>query len=157
MLFRSLGLPVGTREPEGVHPNDDVNRGQSSNDVFPTAMHVAAAEAVLERLLPAVLGLRQTLHGKSLEFRQVVVMGRTHLMDATPLTLGQEFGGWVSQLDHGLQCIRNALAHVYELAVGGTAVGTGLGAHPRFAELVVRELVARTRIRFVSEIGRAHV
>jgi fumarate hydratase class II len=144
-----LGVAVGSRAPEAVHPNDDVNLGQSSNDVFPTAMHIAAVEGVLLRLLPAVHGLRQTLHGKSLEFRDIVKIGRTHLMDATPITLGQEIGAWVSQLDHGMQCIRNALGHVYELAIGGTAVGTGLNTHPRFAEQVVWQLAQHTRIRWV--------
>ena len=134
----------------GIHPNDDVNKSQSSNDAFPTAMHIAATEMVHLRLLPAVQKLRDTLYGKSLAFDHIVKIGRTHLMDATPLTLGQEFSGYVSQLDHGMQAIRNTLAHLYELALGGSAVGTGLNTHPEYAERVAYEIARYTGIRFVT-------
>src|SRR5215212_842925 len=117
-----------------VHPNDDVNKGQSSNDTFPTAMHVAAVIAIERELEPAVKKLRDTLQAKAKEFMHIVKIGRTHLQDATPLTLGQEFSGYVSQLDHGLKHVDGALPHLCELALGGTAVGTGLNAHPQFAE-----------------------
>jgi fumarate hydratase class II len=143
-----LGIAIGTKD--GIHPNDDVNKSQSSNDAFPTAMHIAAAEMVHLRLLPAIATLRNTLHGKSLEFDSIVKIGRTHLMDATPLTLGQEMSGWVSQLDHGLQALRNTLGHVYELALGGSAVGTGLNTHPQYAEKVAWEIARYTGIKFVT-------
>src|SRR6185503_12014466 len=109
-----------------VHPNDDVNQGQSSNDTFPTAMHVAAVIALERQLKPAVRRLRDTLDGKARKFAKIIKIGRTHLQDATPLTLGQEFSGYVSQLDHGLAHVDDALRHLCELALGGTAVGTGL-------------------------------
>jgi fumarate hydratase class II len=133
-----------------VHANDDVNQGQSSNDVFPTAMHVAAAESVVHRLEPALKALRGTLAAKAGAFAGIVKIGRTHLQDATPLTLGQEFSGYVSQLDHGLAHLADALAHVYELALGGTAVGTGLNAHPEFGDRVAAELAGLTGLPFVS-------
>ncbi len=143
-----LGGPRG--EGRLVHPNDDVNRGQSSNDVFPTAMHVAAVVGVRRRLLPALNVLRATLAAKKDEFEDVVKIGRTHLQDATPLTLGQEFSGYVSQLDHALRHIEAALAHLSELALGGTAVGTGLNAHPQFGTLVAAEISKLTGIEFAS-------
>ena len=133
-----------------VHPNDDVNRGQSSNDTFPTAMHVAAAMALVHELIPALAALRRTLAAKSRAFMRIVKIGRTHLQDATPLTLGQEFSGYVAQLDHGIAHLTAALPHLYELALGGTAVGTGLNAHPRFARLVAAELKRLTRLPFVT-------
>ncbi|HVY05949.1 MAG TPA: class II fumarate hydratase [Burkholderiales bacterium] len=133
-----------------VHPNDDVNKGQSSNDVFPTAMHVAAVTALEKTLLPALKLLRDTLAGKSAEFDDIVKIGRTHLQDATPLTLGQEFSGYVSQLDHGIAHVHASRAHLAELALGGTAVGTGLNAHPRFGERVAEVLAADTGLPFVS-------
>ena len=133
-----------------VHPNDEVNRGQSSNDVFPTAMHVAAVEAIVHRLLPALKGLRATLAEKAEGFGDIVKIGRTHLQDATPLTLGQEFSGYVSQLDHGSARIEAELPHVCELAIGGTAVGTGLNARPEFGTLVAEELARLTGLPFVS-------
>jgi fumarate hydratase class II len=126
-----LGGPVG--EGRLVHPNDDVNRSQSSNDVYPTAMNVAAVEALVRRLVPSVEALRGTLAAKSAEFDAIVKIGRTHLQDATPLTLGQEISGWVAQLDHGVAHVRAALPHLCELALGGTAVGTGLNAPPSSA------------------------
>jgi fumarate hydratase, class II len=133
-----------------VHPNDDVNKGQSSNDTFPTAMHVAALIAIERTLKPAVKKLRDTLEAKSGEFMDIVKIGRTHLQDATPLTLGQEFSGYVSQLDHGLKHLGDALPHLCELALGGTAVGTGLNAHPEFAERVAKELARLTDLPFVT-------
>ncbi|MDP2707352.1 MAG: class II fumarate hydratase, partial [Burkholderiales bacterium] len=137
-------------EQRRVHPNDDVNKGQSSNDTFPTAMHVAAVIALNGQLQPAVRKLRDTLEGKSKQFAKIVKIGRTHLQDATPLTLGQEFSGYVSQLDHGLAHVEGALPHLCELALGGTAVGTGLNAHPRFAVLVAAELAQFTGLPFVT-------
>jgi len=133
-----------------VHPNDDVNRGQSSNDVFPTAMNVAAAIAVTHDLLPALAALAATLDAKAKAFADIVKIGRTHLQDATPLTLGQEFSGYVAQLRHASAHIEAALPHVYELAQGGTAVGTGLNAHPEFGARVAAELAAATGLPFVS-------
>lgn len=143
-----LGGPVG--EGRLVHPNDDVNRSQSSNDVFPTAMHVAAVEALTDRLLPALGKLRATLARKAAEFDDIVKIGRTHLQDATPLTLGQEFSGYVAQLDHGERHIRAALPHLCELALGGTAVGTGLNAPPGYAEQAAAELSKLTGKPFVT-------
>ncbi len=133
-----------------VHPHDHVNRGQSSNDTFPTAMHVAAVIALEQDLRPAVTKLRDTLDRKAREFARVVKIGRTHLQDATPLTLGQEFSGYVSQLDHGLAHLKAALPHLFELALGGTAVGTGLNAHPLFAEKVAAEIARLTKLPFVT-------
>jgi fumarate hydratase class II len=143
---------LGGRRGEGrlVHPNDDVNLGQSSNDVFPTAMHVAAVVAIRRRLMPALAELRGTLAGKSEAFRDVVKIGRTHLQDATPLTLGQEFSGYVSQLEHAVDHIESALPHLSELAIGGTAVGTGLNTHPEFGARVAAELARLTGCDFVS-------
>ena len=125
------GGELGSKKP--VHPNDDVNKAQSSNDTFPTAMHIAAAERVTRHLLPRVAALRDTLRAKSEQFRDVVKIGRTHLMDATPLTLGQEISGWVQQLDNDIVRVNAALDGLLELALGGTAVGTGLNTHPEFA------------------------
>ncbi len=133
-----------------VHPNDDVNRGQSSNDTFPTAMHVAAVIALERAVRPALKKLRDTLDKKARRFARIVKIGRTHLQDATPLTLGQEFSGYVSQLDHGLAHLDAALPHLCELALGGTAVGTGLNAHPRFAGRVAAEIARLTRLPFVT-------
>jgi fumarate hydratase class II len=133
-----------------VHPNDDVNRGQSSNDVFPTAMHVAAALAIEHHLLPAVQQLRDTLQAKAKAFADIVKIGRTHLQDATPLTLGQEFSGYAAQLAHGIAHLGAALPHLHELALGGTAVGTGLNAHPAFAPRVAALLAACTGVPFAS-------
>ncbi|MES2561465.1 MAG: class II fumarate hydratase, partial [Pseudomonadota bacterium] len=133
-----------------VHENDDVNKGQSSNDTFPTAMHVAAVIALVKALTPSVKALRDTLDRKAREFMHIVKIGRTHLQDATPLTLGQEFSGYVSQLDHGLKHVENALPHLCELALGGTAVGTGLNAHPQFAVKVAEEIATLTGLPFVT-------
>jgi fumarate hydratase, class II len=138
---RASELLGGERgEARLVHPNDDVNKGQSSNDVFPTAMHVAAVEALHGRVMPSARALRETLAAKSAQFRDIVKIGRTHLQDATPLTLGQEFSGYVSQLDHGIAHVQGSLTHLCELAIGGTAVGTGLNAHPEFGARAAKEL-----------------
>jgi fumarate hydratase class II len=148
---RASELLGGERgEARKVHPNDDVNKGQSSNDVFPTGMSVAAVAAVEHDLLPAIRKLRDTLARKGAEFAAVVKIGRTHLQDATPLTLGQEFSGWVAQLDHGIEHVQNSLPHLAELALGGTAVGTGLNAHPEFATRVAAELARLTSLPFVT-------
>jgi fumarate hydratase class II len=133
-----------------VHPNDDVNRGQSSNDVFPTAMSVAAVEAVLSRVIPSVRELRDALAARAEAFRDIVKLGRTHLQDATPLTLGQEFSGYVSQLEHGLLHLEESLPHLGELALGGTAVGTGLNAHPEFGVRVAARLTELTGRPFTT-------
>ena len=151
MANRASELLGGGRGPEcRIHPNDDVNKGQSSNDVFPSAMHVAAARSLHHQLKPAIAALRHTLATKAEAFSGIVKIGRTHLQDATPLTLGQEFSGYVSQLDHGLEHIETALPHIYELALGGTAVGTGLNAHPEFAVRVAAELARLTGLPFVT-------
>ncbi|MFC0262920.1 class II fumarate hydratase [Fontibacter flavus] len=123
-----------------IHPNDDVNKSQSSNDTFPTAMHIAAYKIVLETTIPGVEKLRDTLKAKSEAFMDVVKIGRTHFMDATPLTLGQEFSGYVAQLDHGLKALKNTLSHLSELALGGTAVGTGLNTPKGYSELVAKKI-----------------
>ncbi|WP_367849856.1 class II fumarate hydratase [Rhodoferax sp. WC2427] len=143
---------LGGERGEGrlVHPNDDVNRSQSSNDVFPTAMHVAAVDAITHRLLPAIGKLRATLAQKSADFDGIVKIGRTHLQDATPLTLGQEFSGYVAQLDHGARHVQAALPHLCELALGGTAVGTGLNAPKGYAEAAAQELARLTGLPFVT-------
>ncbi|MEO6744757.1 MAG: class II fumarate hydratase [Caldimonas sp.] len=143
-----LGGAVG--EGRLVHPNDEVNRGQSSNDVFPTAMSVAAVRAIETHLLPALQTLRATLAAKAAAFDDIVKIGRTHLQDATPLTLGQEISGWVAQLDHGIGHALDALPHLRELALGGTAVGTGLNAHPEFGARVATELSRATGLAFVT-------
>ena len=133
-----------------VHPNDDVNMGQSSNDTFPTAMNVAATIAIQRSLKPALKKLRNTLQVKSKRFSKIIKIGRTHLQDATPITLGQEFSGYVSQLDHGLEHLDAAMSHLYEIALGGTAVGTGLNTHPRFGALAAKEIALLTRLPFRS-------
>jgi fumarate hydratase class II len=140
-----------------VHPNDDVNRGQSSNDVFPTAMHVATATGIVKYLLPALATLRATLDAKARAFADIVKIGRTHLQDATPLTLGQEFSGYVAQLEHGIAHVESALPHLYELAQGGTAVGTGLNAHPQFAARVTATIARLTGLPFVSAPNKFEV
>jgi fumarate hydratase class II len=137
-----------------IHPNDQVNLGQSTNDIFPTAMHVAAAGAVTYDLQPALRALRATLHAKSSNYADIVKIGRTHLQDATPLTLGQEVSGWVAQLDHADQAIGASLGPLYELAVGGTAVGTGLNTHPEFGDLVAARLAAETGLPLKSASNR---
>jgi fumarate hydratase class II len=148
---RASELLGGTRgEGRLVHPNDDVNRSQSSNDVFPTAMHLAAVDGLTHRLLPALIALQDTLTAKSTDFDGIVKIGRTHLQDATPLTLGQEISGWAAQLVHAERHVRAALPHLCELALGGTAVGTGLNAPAGFAEQVAAELARHTGLPLVS-------
>ncbi|HVF08067.1 MAG TPA: class II fumarate hydratase, partial [Actinomycetota bacterium] len=142
------GGDLGSKTP--VHPNNHVNMSQSSNDTFPTAMHVAAATAVVERLLPSVRALRDALATKSDEFAEIVKIGRTHLQDAVPITLGQEFSGYVAQLDAGIDRLELALPGLYELAAGGTAVGTGLNSPPGFAEAVAAEIAELTGLPFVT-------
>lgn len=142
------GGVLGSKVP--VHPNDHVNRGQSSNDTFPTAMHIAVVMELQQRLFPAVTQLRDTLAGKATEYTAVVKTGRTHLQDATPITLGQEIGAWVSQLEFGLQTVRAALPGLYDLAIGGTAVGTGLNAHPQFGARAAAYIAALTGQPFRS-------
>ena len=142
------GGVLGSKKP--VHPNDDVNMSQSSNDTFPTAMHIAAAEELVHLLVPAVTILRDSLARKSAEFASIVKIGRTHLMDAVPLTLGQEFSGYVAQLDADLKRIEMVLPDIYELAIGGTAVGTGLNTHREFAERVAAKISGYTGLPFTS-------
>ena len=133
-----------------LHPNDDVNKSQSSNDTFPTAMHIAAYTMLVETTIPGIEKLRNTLAEKSKQFMSVVKIGRTHFMDATPITLGQEFSGYVSQLDHGLRAIKNTLPHLSELALGGTAVGTGINTPPNYAENVAKHIAQLTGLPFVT-------
>jgi len=133
-----------------IHPNDDVNKSQSSNDTYPTGMHIAAYKMIVECTIPGVEQLRDTLKAKSEAFMKVVKIGRTHLMDATPLTLGQEFSGYVSQLNHGLKALRNTLDHLSELALGGTAVGTGINTPAGYAELVAEKIAGFTGLPFVT-------
>jgi fumarate hydratase, class II len=137
-------------EDKYVKPNDDVNKSQSSNDTFPTAMHIAAYKILVELTLPNIKILRDTLHKKAKKFKNVVKIGRTHLMDATPLTVGQEFSGYVSQLDHGMRAIKNTLKHLSELALGGTAVGTGINTPPQYSENVAAHIAALTGLPFVT-------
>ena len=141
-----LGGTLGSKTP--IHPNDHVNRGQSSNDTFPTAMHIAAVEQLHQALLPTVSALRAALAAKAAAFEAIVKIGRTHLMDAVPLTLGQEFSGYVAQLDYAMQRIEAALPELYELAIGGTAVGTGLNTHPEFADRVATAIATYTQLPF---------
>ena len=152
---RASEIAGGRRGEERlVHPNDDVNKGQSSNDVFPTAMHVAAVPAIVDHLIPSVRLLRDTLAHKSEQFRDIVKIGRTHLQDATPLTLGQEISGWVAQLDHGIRHLEASLQHLRELAIGGTAVGTGLNTHPEFGDRVAAEISRLTGHPFTSAANK---
>ncbi|MFN3194788.1 MAG: class II fumarate hydratase [Chlorobiota bacterium] len=142
------GGTLGSKDP--IHPNDDVNKSQSSNDTFPTAMHISAAEQLNNYLLPSLAELRVTLQNKSEEFKDIIKSGRTHLMDATPLTLGQEFSGYVQQLDKAIERINLVLPGLYELSLGGTAVGTGLNSHPKFAELSAKNISEITGLPFVT-------
>ena len=142
------GGVVGSKTP--VHPNDHVNRGQSSNDTFPTAMHIAVVLELHRHLYPNVQKLRDTLHTKSLEYADLVKVGRTHLQDATPITLGQEIGGWVAQLDYCIAEVHHAEMGLYDLAIGGTAVGTGLNAHPKFGDLTAQKISQLTGQPFRS-------
>src|SRR3989449_2753606 len=143
-----LGGKPGAKAP--VHPNDHVNMSQSSNDCFPTAMHIAAVEEITHRLLPALAHLHDALQKKTKDFARIVKIGRTHTQDATPLTLGQEFSGYATQVAHGIARLREGLRHLYPLAQGGTAVGTGLNASPRFARAFAKRVAAITRLPFTS-------
>ena len=143
------GKIIGEGE-KTIQPNDDVNKSQSSNDTFPTGMHIAAYKKVVETTIPGIQKLRNTLQAKSEKFKSVVKIGRTHLMDATPLTLGQEFSGYVSQLDHGLKALHNTLEHLSELALGGTAVGTGLNTPKGYSELVAKYIAEFTALPFIT-------
>jgi len=146
-----MGGQVGSKIP--VHPNDHVNMGQSSNDVFPTAIHVAAMTMIEADLMPALDLLLKALGGKAMEFDDIVKTGRTHLQDATPIRLGQEFSGYTSQVGHGIYHIKDALAHLSELAIGGTAVGTGINTHPDFGKLMAKRLSELTGVQFVEAIN----
>ncbi len=152
IAYRAHVLSGGklTDEKKTVHPNDDVNKSQSSNDTFPTAMHIAAYKILAETTIPGIKKLRDTLAAKSKEFMNVVKIGRTHFMDATPLTLGQEISGYVSQLDHGIRAIEHTLAHLSELALGGTAVGTGINTPPGYSENVAKHIAALTKLPFLT-------
>ncbi|MFL0682337.1 fumarase class II [Algoriphagus aquaeductus] len=152
IAYRAHVLLGGSLEDakKKIHPNDDVNKSQSSNDTYPTAMHVAAYQMVVETTIPGVQKLRNTLAEKAEAFKNVVKIGRTHFMDATPLTLGQEFSGYVAQLDHGLRALKNTLAHLSELALGGTAVGTGLNTPQGYSELVAQKIAQLSGHPFVT-------
>ncbi|MHA7129499.1 class II fumarate hydratase [Algoriphagus namhaensis] len=152
IAYRAHVLLGGSLEDavKKIHPNDDVNKSQSSNDTFPTAMHIAAYKMVMETTIPGVEKLRNTLHSKAEAFKDVVKIGRTHFMDATPLTLGQEFSGYVAQLNHGLKALRNTLDHLSELALGGTAVGTGLNTPQGYSELVAEKIAEFSGQPFVT-------
>ncbi|MDR3477497.1 MAG: class II fumarate hydratase [Gammaproteobacteria bacterium] len=148
---RAIEMSGGVRGSKNpIHPNDHVNRSQSSNDTFPTAMHIAAAEGVVQRLLPSIKALRDSFEAKQREFNSIVKVGRTHLQDAVPLTLGQEFSGYVAQLSAAMRNIEATLPGLYELALGGTAVGTGLNSHPKFANLSAEKIAELTGLPFVS-------
>jgi fumarate hydratase, class II len=149
VIARRANLILGARTSiRGVHPNDHVNRGQSSNDVIPSCLHMAAAERIRTHLLPALEEIRSALEEKAREFDPILKIGRTHLQDATPIRLGQEFGGYASMVRHGIKRIQNVFPHLLELALGGTAVGTGINTHPRFASFVIRRINDLTGMRF---------
>jgi fumarate hydratase class II len=147
---RAIQLKGGKPGEKTIHPNDDVNKAQSSNDTFPTAMHIAVGERLVHHLIPQLGLLAEALEKKEKEFDDIVKIGRTHLMDATPLTLGQEFSGYVTQIRYGLERVDSVLKHVFQLALGGTAVGTGLNTHPKFAELAARMIAEETKLPFTS-------
>ena len=142
------GGVIGSKDP--VHPNDHVNMGQSSNDTFPTAMHIAAVESIREALIPSLLSLTKSFRNKSTEFKDIIKIGRTHLMDATPLTLGQEFSGYTTQLEYALDRINGCMPRMYQIALGGTAVGTGLNSHSDFPEKVAKQIADITGCPFVT-------
>lgn len=147
---RAIQLKGGQLGDKAIHPNDDVNKAQSSNDTFPTAMHIAVGERLNHHLLPQLRLLGDALEMKEKEFNDIVKIGRTHLMDATPLTLGQEFSGYVTQIRYGIERVESVLKHVYQLALGGTAVGTGLNTHPKFATLAARMIAEETQLPFTT-------
>ncbi|MGM0406625.1 MAG: class II fumarate hydratase, partial [Bacteroidota bacterium] len=144
-----MGNKLGEGE-KPIHPNDDVNKSQSSNDTFPTAMHIASYKVLIEKTIPAIVRLKDSLNEKSKQWKNIVKTGRTHFMDATPLTLGQEFSGYVSMLDHGLKTLKNTLPHLSELALGGTAVGTGLNAPKGYDIMVAQEIANLTGLPFIT-------
>ncbi len=146
------GGVLGSKSP--VHPNDDVNKSQSSNDTFPTAMHIAAGRTLHDDLIPALTHLRDAIAAKAAEYNDVIKVGRTHMMDAVPLTVGQEFGAYVHQLNENIAAIESCLPKVYELAIGGTAVGTGLNTHPKFADAVAEKIAELTGLPFVSAANK---
>jgi fumarate hydratase class II len=146
--IQMAGGELGSKTP--IHPNDDVNMSQSTNDTFPTAMHVAAATEINASLLPAVKNLRDALATKAEEFAEIIKIGRTHLQDAVPMTLGQEFSGYAAQLDHAIQGVEAVLPHLYRLAIGGTAVGTGLNTHPDYAKTVCADIAELSGLPFYS-------
>ncbi len=147
---RATQIQGGKLGEKGIHPNDDVNKAQSSNDTFPTAMHIAVAERVQHHLIPQLKNLGQALKNKEKEFESIVKIGRTHMMDATPLTLGQEFSGYVTQVANDVDRLEYSLKHVFQLALGGTAVGTGLNTHPQFAETSAKMIAEETKLPFVT-------
>src|SRR5690606_10974455 len=142
-----MGEKLGSKK---IHPNDDVNKAQSSNDTFPTAMHIAVAEQAHHQLIPALEEIKKSFENKIKEFDKIIKIGRTHLMDATPLTLGQEFSGYLTQVKNSIQRVKQDLPLVFELAIGGTAVGTGLNTHPKFSETVCEAIASETKLPFVS-------
>jgi fumarate hydratase class II len=153
VISNRVHVLLGNKLSEGkrfIHPNDDVNKSQSSNDTFPTAMHIAAYKSIVEITIPGIEKLKTTLKQKSEKFQEIVKIGRTHWMDATPLTLGQEFSGYVSQLEHGIKAIKNTLEHLSELALGGTAVGTGLNTPKGYSELVAKKIAELTGLPFIT-------
>lgn len=151
---RAIQLKGGKFGEKGIHPNDDVNKAQSSNDTFPTAMHIAVGERIHQHLIPQLKRLKDALAAKEKEFKDIVKIGRTHLMDATPLTLGQEFSGYVAQINHGIDRVQSTLSHVFQLALGGTAVGTGLNTHPEFAQKSAATIAKETGLPFVSATNK---
>ncbi len=151
---RASELLTGSVKEHSVHPNDDVNKGQSSNDTFPTAMHIAVGERLNNHLIPSLKRLRDSLFKKQNQFQKIIKIGRTHLMDATPLTLGQEFSGYVTQLDKSIERVEKSLKGVYELALGGTAVGTGLNTHPEFAQKAAAAIAKETGLPFISAVNK---
>ncbi len=151
-VIQLAGGVVGSKTP--IHPNDDVNQSQSSNDTFPTAMHIAAAGDIAHHLIPAVIALRDTLAGKAGSYAHIVMVGRTHLQDATPITLGQVISSWVAQLDAAVLTIGRAVEGLFELAIGGTAVGTGLNADERFGDTAARYIAAETGQPFTAAANK---
>jgi fumarate hydratase, class II len=147
---RASEMLTGSVKERNIHPNDDVNKGQSSNDTFPTAMHIAVGERLNNHLIPSLKKLQSSLKKKQTEFAKIVKIGRTHLMDATPLTLGQEFSGYVTQIEKSIERVEKSLKNVYELALGGTAVGTGLNTHPDFAQKAAESIAKETGLHFVT-------
>ncbi|MBY0384594.1 class II fumarate hydratase [bacterium] len=151
---RAGEMLTGSVKERSIHPNDDVNKGQSSNDTFPTAMHIAVGERLNNHLIPSLKKLRDSLKKKQTQFQKIVKIGRTHLMDATPLTLGQEFSGYVTQIEKSIERVEKSLKGVYELALGGTAVGTGLNTHPEFAQKAAESIAKETGLPFISAVNK---